>query len=266
MLELIEAELRECGGVRVTPPTPEESAAAEKTKAQLDPNEDFMRMLRLSGLDADDMTDDQRDAFVNMAENLGIEPGDAEDLVDLYLEEIENQAAPSPSKPAIVVAPKAPVASTNGAAATVVPKVPTPIDVAAERVQFPNFTSSIGVELLLVPSGIFQMGSEASDAAPNERPITSVTLSCYYLSRHPITNAQYELFDPSHAGKRASGAGDRHPVVYVSSSEAAKFCKWLSSRDRRRYRLPTEAEWEYAARGTDGREYPWGHGEAELME
>ena len=53
-----------------------------------------MRMLRLSGLDSDDMTDDQRDAFVNMAENLGIDPGDAEDLVDLYLEEIEEQAAP----------------------------------------------------------------------------------------------------------------------------------------------------------------------------
>ena len=96
MLELIEAELRNCGGVRVTPPPPEESTAAEKTKAQLDPKEDFMRMLRLSGLDADDMTDDQRDAFVNMAENLGIEPGDAEDFVDLYLEEIEKQTAPAP--------------------------------------------------------------------------------------------------------------------------------------------------------------------------
>jgi len=263
MLELIEAELRNCGGVRVTPPPPEESTAAEKTKAQLDPKEDFMRMLRLSGLDADDMTDDQRDAFVNMAENLGIEPGDAEDLVDLYLEEIEGQTAPAPSKPAIVVAPKAPVASPNGSAAPrpVAPKILTPIDVAAERAKFPNFTSSIGTELLLVPSGVFQMGSEAPDAAPNERPITPVTLSCYYLSRHPITNAQYELFDPSHAGKRVPGAGDRHPVVYVSSSEAAKFCQWLSSRDRRRYRLPTEAEWEYAARGTDGREYPWGREE-----
>ena len=74
------------------------------------------------------MTDDQRDAFVNMAENLGIEPGDAEDLVDLYLEEIEKQAAPAPSKPVIVVAPKAPVASPNGAAAAhpVAPKIPTP--------------------------------------------------------------------------------------------------------------------------------------------
>ena len=109
-----------------------------------------------------------------------------------------------------------------------------------------------------MPSGVFQMGSEAADAAPNERPITPVTLSRYYLSRHPITNGQYELFDPSHARKRAPAAGERHPVVYVSGSEAAKFCQWLSSRERRRYRLPTEAEWEYAARGADGRKYPWG--------
>ncbi len=76
MAELIDAELEKCGGIRVTPPTPEEIAAAaaaatEKGAAPLDPGEDFMRMLRLSGLDADDMTDDQRDAFVNMAENLG---------------------------------------------------------------------------------------------------------------------------------------------------------------------------------------------------
>ena len=50
-------------------------------------------------------------------------------------------------------------------------------------------------------------------------------------------------------------------MVYVSSLEAAKFCQWLSARERRRYRLPTEAEWEYAARGTDGRKYPWGNQE-----
>jgi formylglycine-generating enzyme required for sulfatase activity len=259
MFELIEAELLKCGAVRVTPPPPPALAEAvvEKVATNLDPNEDFMRMLRLSGLDADEMTDDQRDAFVNMAENLGIDPGDAEDLVDLYLEEIEEKSAPPP-KPVVVVAPKAPVVSTNGASPAPVARAVTAVDIAAERARFANFTSSIGAQLLLVPSGSFEMGSEAADSAPNERPITPVTLTRYYLSRFPITNAQYESFDPSHLRKRAPGAGDQHPVVYVSSTDAIKFCQWLSSRDRRRYRLPTEAEWEYAARGADGRKYPWG--------
>src|SRR6185295_9089550 len=69
----------------------------------------------------------------------------------------------------------------------------------------------------------------------------------------------YEKFDPHHAHKRMPGASERHPVVYVSSAEALKFCQWLSARERRKYRLPTEAEWEFAARGTDGRRYPWGN-------
>ncbi len=103
------------------------------------------------------------------------------------------------------------------------------------------------------------MGSDAVEAAPNEKPVTRVTVSRFFLSRYLVTNADYEQFDPTHARKRAPGAGDRHPVVYVSSLEAIKFCEWLSSRERKRYRLPTKAEWELAARGTDGRRYPWGN-------
>jgi len=83
-------------------------------------------------------------------------------------------------------------------------------------------------------------------------------VSCFYMSRFPVTNEQYEKFDPAHRSKRAPEAGDNHPVIYVSSIEAIKFCLWLNTREKRKYRLPTEAEWEYAARGTDGRAYPWG--------
>ena len=97
MLEVIEAELLSAGAVRVAE-SPSGQTAGGTAGAALDPNADFMRMLRLSGLDSDGMTDDQRDALVNMAENLGIDPGDAEDLVDLYLEEIEKNPASGPSK------------------------------------------------------------------------------------------------------------------------------------------------------------------------
>ena len=257
MAELIEEELQRCGGTRVTPPSPEELAAAaggEKTTA-LDPDKDFMRMLRLSGLDSMEMTDDQRDAFINMAENLGIEPGDAEDMVDLYLEELEEKSAPAPSKPVVAAAPKAPAAASARVAAAGIMPVINP---QADRAKYRNFINGIGAEMMLVPSAVFQMGSEASDAAPNEQPVTQVTLSRYYLSRYPVTNRQFEMFQPSHSTKRASGAGDDYPVIYVSNLEATKFCQWLSAREKKRYRLPTEAEWEFAARGTEGRKYPWG--------
>jgi formylglycine-generating enzyme required for sulfatase activity len=256
MAELIDGELERTGAVRITPPSQEELAAADQKSTSLNPNEDFMRMLRLSGLAADDMTDDQRDAFINMAENLGIAPSDAEDMVDVYLEEIEGKSASVSPRPAPVVAQKPPVPSSNGTAKAVAPPV---IDPAADRAKYPNFMNGVGAEMLLVPSAVFRMGSDDGESAPNEQPMTQVTLSRYYLSRHPITNAQYEMFDPGHGRKRMPGAGDQHPVVYVNSAEAMKFCQWLSGREKRHYRLPTEAEWEYAARGADGRKYPWGN-------
>jgi formylglycine-generating enzyme required for sulfatase activity len=154
-------------------------------------------------------------------------------------------------------AASAPVQSEPGTAAAAVEAITA--NETEERAQFINFENSLGGPMLFVPSGEFVMGSDASDAAPIEKPMTRVTLSRYYLSRYLITNAEYEQFDSSHARKRAPGAGDRHPVVYVSSLEAIKFCQWLSARERKRYRLPTEAEWEYAARGKDGRRYPWGN-------
>jgi formylglycine-generating enzyme required for sulfatase activity len=102
------------------------------------------------------------------------------------------------------------------------------------------------------------MGSNAPDAAPHEQPVVSTTISCFYISRFPITNAQYELFDKAHTTRRAPWANDQHPAIYVSSKDAINFCNWLSARDSHKFRLPTEAEWEYAARGTDGRNFPWG--------
>lgn len=216
-------------------------------------------MLRLSGLDSDGMSDDTRDAFVNMAENLGIELEDAEELVDVYLEEADRLANPGVQIEPVRIAAPTPAPAAKAAAPEVTAQAAAPIIAPeSERARFANFRNSTGAQMFFVPSAEFVMGSEALDAAPNERPLTKVTLSRFYMSRWPVTNEEYEQFDPAHSRKRAPGAGDRHPVVYVTSLEAMKYCVWLATRERKKYRLPTEAEWEYAARGTDGRNYPWG--------
>jgi formylglycine-generating enzyme required for sulfatase activity len=263
MLASVEAELRDSGARReAQPETPRPpSPPRSRRRGSLNPKEDFLRMLRLSGLDSDAMTDDQRDAFINMAENLGIDVDEAEDLVDQYLAEADKlsdpeAAPPQPRIQAVQSAEPSPVEEVAVPSGTESPA--GQISEAQERAQFINYENSLAGQMIFVPSGQFTMGSEAIDAAPNERPPTHVTVSRFYMSRYPITNAEFEQFDPSHARKRAAGTGDRHPVVYVSSLEAIKFCQWLSARERRKYRLPTEAEWEYAARGTDGRRYPWG--------
>ena len=243
----IEAEIKDSCIERVetvAPPPPPAAGAGSQVEAGKNPQEEFLRMLRLSALDSTSISDDQRDAFINMAENLGIDVDEAEDLVDLYLDEADEKSMPKP-----VAEEPEPVAAT------------VKIDVASERSRYANFETSLGCPMLFISSSEFVMGSDDLNAAPNERPTTRVTLSCYYLSRYPVTNRDYEQFDPSHVRKRANGAGDSHPVVYVSSLDAIKFCAWLTTRERKKYRLPTEAEWEYAARGTDGRRYPWGNDE-----
>ncbi len=255
MVKLIEKEITLRGVVRVKPPEP---PPPEIIEATVDPETEFMRLLRLSGLDGVTMTDDQRDAFINVAENSGIDAGEAEDMVDEYLEEIEQRelGAAAPSKPAPISLNGKNAAKAEEAAA---PNIVVPqMSPEEERRRFINFTNSIGAQMLLVPSGEFLMGSNAPDAPPNEAPQFPVTVTRFFMSRFPITNEQYEEFDAMHARKRAAGAGVRHPVVYVSSLEAMKFCQWLSTRERKKYRLPTEAEWEYAAKGSDGRMFPWG--------
>ena len=271
ILGYIEAELRDSGATRARPieaPPPEASPLPAKSRrgrrGTLEPKEEFLRMLRLTGLDSDGMSDDTRDAFVNMAENLGIDPGEAEDLVDLYLDEMDKVSNPggAPPPPKLRIQPLPPVVTEpkpepEPEPPPVVVEEPV-VDPADERSRYAPFINAIGGQMLFIPSGKFVMGSEALDAAPNERPLTGITLTRYYISRFPVTNAEYEQFDRGHVQKRLPGSGDRHPVVYVSSLEAMKFCQWLTTRERKKYRLPTEAEWEMAARGTDGRKYPWG--------
>ena len=115
-----------------------------------------------------------------------------------------------------------------------------------------------GVPMALIPAGAFTMGS--NEGLPNERPEHSVTLDAYYLDRYEVTMVLYDKFlreakhdaPPTWDDEAATTVGDR-PAVGIGWGDAAAYCKWAGKR------LPTEAEWEKAARGVDGRRFPWGH-------
>ena len=105
-----------------------------------------------------------------------------------------------------------------------------------------------------IPGGSFQMGYPPdSDASP----VHEVTLSPFWIGQFAVTNSQYDRF---HLRPRfPESLGNRQPAVCVSWDDAVSYCQWLSKRDHHHYRLPTEAEWEYAARGgLEKKDYPWG--------
>ncbi len=113
--------------------------------------------------------------------------------------------------------------------------------------------------MVLIPAGPFVMGWD--DRLPDEGPSHTVTLPAYYIDLYEVTNLQYKAFmnatghrSPAHFRNRTYPAGKAdHPVTYVTWYDARDYCTWAGKR------LPTEAEWEKAARGTDGRMFPWGN-------
>ncbi len=116
-----------------------------------------------------------------------------------------------------------------------------------------------------IPAGPFWMGSEQGRDA--EKPLHQVTLPHYQIARVPVTHAQYAIFvqetgytpPETWAGSRPPRGKDLHPVVDVSWFDAQAYTTWLSSVTGKLIQLPSEAEWEKAARGSqDQREYPWG--------
>jgi formylglycine-generating enzyme required for sulfatase activity len=119
------------------------------------------------------------------------------------------------------------------------------------------------VTLVEIPAGWFRMGWD--DGLPDARPIHAVWVDAFALARTPVTNAEFGAF--LHAvGAPAPAfwtdprfADPAQPVVGVTWDEAMAFCDWLTRETGRGHRLPTEAEWERAARGgLEGRRYPWG--------
>ncbi len=126
-------------------------------------------------------------------------------------------------------------------------------------------------ELVLIPAGEFLMGNDPQKdvlfVASGVQPQHRLYLPDYIIAKTPVTNVQYAAFveavgrkPPEHwkDGKLPPDK-EHHPVVNVSWHAAMAYCQWLADVTDKPYRLPSEAEWEKAARGTDGRIYPWGN-------
>lgn len=168
------------------------------------------------------------------------------------------------------------------------PKVERPpiLPVATPAVAQPPALPSWVPILVRVPAGPFLMGSSDADpmADDDEKPQHRLELPTYWIGKTPVTNAQFQPFvvgdgytnpaywtragwawreekeiaKPAYWDDRQWNADD-HPVVGVSWFEAVAYCRWLSAQTGHAFRLPSEAEWEKAARGPEGRIWPWGN-------
>jgi len=178
----------------------------------------------------------------------------------------------TPTEPAGI----ATIEETSSEEATSIPETTVPPEMTSP----PQPISSGDDEMVLIPAGEFMMGRSAKDeftscqevsqdcqlsAFMDEEPIHKVILDAFSIDKTEVTNALYKdcedqgVCDPpqdSNSNSQASYYGnpefDDYPVIYVTWDQAKTYCEWRGGR------LPTEAEWEKAARGTDGRTYPWG--------
>jgi len=141
-------------------------------------------------------------------------------------------------------------------------------------------------DYVIVPAGTFLMGDNFAEGDADEIPVHTVYLDAYYIGKYKVTNLEYDKFLKAdgyadskywNAGgfgeygdkprywedNRFHGGGlpgnENYPVVGVNWFEVTAYCCWLSTETGRTYRLPTEAEWEKAARGTDQRRFAWGN-------
>jgi sulfatase modifying factor 1 len=114
-----------------------------------------------------------------------------------------------------------------------------------------TFTGADGAEMVLIPAGEFMMGSDSG--RPEEQPMHRVHLEAYYIDKHPVTFEQYDRFCAATGRAKPSDQGwgrGRQPVVNVGWDDASAYAQWAGKR------LPTEAEWEKAAKGPRGVDQP----------
>ena len=126
------------------------------------------------------------------------------------------------------------------------------------------------MKMVYVPEGSFEMGSTTGD--DDEKPVRQVYLDAYWIDKYEVTNGQYKQcvaagactqpFSPRSAMRSSYYGGTSYPsypVINVEWNQAQAYCQWAGGN------LPTEAQWEKAARGTDARTYPWGNNSPNWM-
>ena len=197
------------------------------------------------------------------------------------------------SAPATPVVPTATPVIPKASPVTPTATQPSPSSAASIKVNPPSpAVTTVGVraswipELIHIPAGPFLMGSSDTDtlADSDEKPQHRLELPDYWIGKTPVTNAQFRPFVQGdgytnqtywtavgwqwreqekivtpYYWNEAKWNGDSYPVVGVSWFEAVAYCRWLSAQVGVEFRLPSEAEWEKAARGSDGRIWPWGN-------
>ena len=119
-------------------------------------------------------------------------------------------------------------------------------------------------EMVLIPAGRFRMGCLSNCEAMMDyaKPVHEVTIESFALSKYEVTFEEYARFTAATGRRPASDSGwgrGRRPVIDVSWEDAVAYTEWLSAHTGERYRLPSEAEWEYAARAGSGTVYSWGN-------